>query len=189
MLVTDAVATTLTKLARRRTQRRHAQASFANTGPRESPELHESTAPLRKARARAQRGPSARRARAARARPAGRAADGAVGGMARSQLGRRVDAHSFSSTNRRCSAIGETPSEWASRCGSYGTRICRCLKRAQPRSRNQCCGSTSSLPRHRDPGVEPGKPRQSSQNAPSSSIGSSTDPQALTIPLGVTAIP
>jgi RimJ/RimL family protein N-acetyltransferase len=37
-----------------------------------------------------------------------------------------------------------------------------------------CCGSTSSLPRNRDPGVEPGKPRQSSQNAPSSSIGSST---------------
>ena len=32
----------------------------------------------------------------------------------------------FRSTNRRCSAIGKTPSEWSSRCGSYGTRICRC---------------------------------------------------------------
>ena len=28
--------------------------------------------------------------------------------------------------NRRCSAIGETRSEWGSRCGRYGTRICRC---------------------------------------------------------------
>jgi hypothetical protein len=28
--------------------------------------------------------------------------------------------------NRRCSAIGETPSEWGSLCGRYGTRICRC---------------------------------------------------------------
>src|SRR3989441_9368150 len=55
------------------------QASFRNTGPRESPQLQESTAPLRKARARAPRDPSARRARAARSRPAGRAADGAVG--------------------------------------------------------------------------------------------------------------
>src|SRR5215207_6781322 len=94
MLVTDAVATTLTKPGAPRHQRRHAQASFANTGPRESPELHESTAPLRKARARAQRGPSARRAQAPRVRPAGRAADGAVGGMVRPlHRGPRVDAH------------------------------------------------------------------------------------------------
>jgi len=28
--------------------------------------------------------------------------------------------------NRRCCAIGKTPSEWGSRCGRYGTRICRC---------------------------------------------------------------
>jgi hypothetical protein len=51
---------------------------------RESPELQESPAtvslaPLRKARARGLRDPLARRARASRARPAGRAADGAVG--------------------------------------------------------------------------------------------------------------
>jgi Acetyltransferase (GNAT) domain len=37
------------------------------------------------------------------------------------------------------------------------------LKRAQPRSRNSCCGSTSSRPRNRDPAVEPGKPRQGSR--------------------------
>ena len=32
------------------------------------------------------------------------------------------------------------------------------LKRAQPRSRSSCCGSTSSRLENRDPAVEPGKP-------------------------------
>src|SRR5438270_10753447 len=87
------------------------QASFRNTGPRESPQLQESTAPLRKARARAPRDPSARRARAARSRLAGRAADGAVGGMARSQLADVVWARThLARPHRRYSAIGETPS-------------------------------------------------------------------------------
>ncbi len=59
---------------------RLARGSFRHAGPgrRDVSRASGLAGPLRKARARALRDPSVRRARAARARPAGRAADGAV---------------------------------------------------------------------------------------------------------------
>jgi len=72
--------------------------TFSNTGPRESPSCRIDRAAQKSTRSSAARS-VARRARAARTRPAGRAADGAVGGMARPQHpGPRVDARWFGST-------------------------------------------------------------------------------------------